>query len=94
MLQHFYNLSDEQADFQLRDRHSFCRFLGLSQEARVPDAKTIWLFRERLKEHGLVEDLFQEILSQIHSSQGNQREAVERAREGSKAQALEGSGAR
>ena len=68
VLQHFYNLSDEQAEFQIRDRHSFCRFLGLSQEARVPDAKTIWLFRERLKEHGLVEDLFQEVLSQIDAA--------------------------
>ena len=34
----------------------------------MPDAKTIWLFRERLKEHGLVEDLFQEVLSQIDAA--------------------------
>jgi IS5 family transposase len=40
-LQHFYNLSDDQTEFLIRDRYSFCRFLGLSLEGRVPDAKTI-----------------------------------------------------
>ena len=68
VLQHFYNLSDDQAEFHIRDRYSFCHFLGLSPEARVPDAKTIWLFRERLKEQGLVEDLFHEVLSQIDAA--------------------------
>ena len=68
VLQHFYNLSDEQTEFQIRDRHSFCRFLGLSPEGRVPDAKTIWVFRERLKKRGLVEGLFREVLSQIDAA--------------------------
>ena len=67
-LQHFYNLSDDQTEFQIRDRHSFCRFLGLSPEGRVPDAKTIWLFRERLRKGGLVDGLFQELLSQIDAA--------------------------
>ena len=66
--QHFYNLSDDQTEFQIRDRHSFCRFLGLSPEGRVPDAKTIWLFRERLRRRGLVKGLFQELLSQIDAA--------------------------
>src|SRR5215217_3348759 len=41
-------LSDERAEFLINDRLSFMRFLGLSLEDRVPDARTIWLFRERL----------------------------------------------
>jgi hypothetical protein len=41
VLQHLYNLSDEELEFQIRDRYSFCRFLGLMPEDRVPDAKTI-----------------------------------------------------
>jgi len=34
------------------------RFLGLQIESKVPDAKTVWLFREHLKEQNLVEVLF------------------------------------
>jgi transposase, IS5 family len=65
VLQDFYKLSDDQTEFQIRDRYSFCRFLGLSPEGGVPDAKTIWLFRERVKQASLVEKLFDEVLVQI-----------------------------
>jgi transposase, IS5 family len=41
-------LSDERAEYLINDRLSFMRFLGLSLGERVPDARTIWLFRERL----------------------------------------------
>jgi IS5 family transposase len=58
ILQHLYNLSDDGLEYQIRDRLSFMRFLGLQLEDRVPDAKTVWLFRERLKTLGLVEVLF------------------------------------
>ncbi|OOZ35904.1 hypothetical protein BOW51_09720 [Solemya velesiana gill symbiont] len=57
VLQHFYNLSDDQTEFQIRDRYSFCRFLNITPQERVPDAKTIWLFRERLKKLELMEKL-------------------------------------
>jgi hypothetical protein len=42
------NLSDERAQYLINDRLSFMRFPGLSLGDRVPDARTIWLFRERL----------------------------------------------
>src|SRR3972149_83600 len=58
VLQSLYNLSDEQTEYQIRDRFSFLRFLGLTPESRVPDEKTVWLFRETLKEAGLIEKLF------------------------------------
>jgi len=58
VLQSLYNLGDDQTEFQIRDRFSFLRFLGLTPEGRIPDAKTIWLFRETLKEQGLIEQLF------------------------------------
>ena len=58
ILQSLYNLSDEQAEFQIRDRLSFMRFLGLSLGDDVPDAKTIWLFREQLTEAGVIEKAF------------------------------------
>ena len=46
VLQSLYNLSDEQTEFLIRDRLSFMRFLDLGLEDAVPDATTIWLFRE------------------------------------------------
>ena len=45
VLQALYNLSDDQAEYQLRDRLSFMRFLGLELED-VSDANTLWLYRE------------------------------------------------
>jgi transposase len=52
------NLSDERAEFLINDRMSFMRFLGLSLADRVPDARTIWLFREKLTKAGAIEPLF------------------------------------
>jgi IS5 family transposase len=48
VLQALYALSDDAAEFQIRDRLSFMRFLGLGLHDAVPDAKTIWLYREHL----------------------------------------------
>jgi IS5 family transposase len=58
VLQALYNLSDDQAEFQIQDRLSFMRFLGLGLGDKVPDAKTIWLFREHLTQASAVENLF------------------------------------
>src|SRR3954471_5922335 len=58
VLQSLYNLSDEQVEYQVRDRLSFTRFLRLGIENRVPDGTTLWLFREKLAEAGLIEKLF------------------------------------
>jgi transposase, IS5 family len=46
-----YNLADDQAEYQLRDRLSFRRF-GLGIEDAVPDTKTLWLYREALARSG------------------------------------------
>lgn len=58
VLQSLYNLSDDAVEYQVRDRLSFMRFLNLSIGDRVPDAKTVWLFREELKEAGIVKRIF------------------------------------
>src|SRR5688572_2339686 len=58
ILQTLYTLSDDQTEYQIRDRLSFMRFVGLALEDRVPDAKTIWLFREQLTRAGAVAHLF------------------------------------
>jgi IS5 family transposase len=53
------NLSDERTEFLINDRLSFMRFLGLGLSDRVPDARTIWLFRERLTKAGAITTLFE-----------------------------------
>lgn len=58
VLQALYNLSDEQTEYQILDRLSFMRFLGLELHDNVPDARTIWLFREQLIAAEAVEKLF------------------------------------
>ncbi len=52
-------LSDERAEFLINDRLSFMRFLDLGLSDRVPDARTIWLFREKLMRAGAVKPLFE-----------------------------------
>jgi transposase, IS5 family len=52
------DLSDERTEFLIIDRLSFMRFLGLGLSDRVPDAPTIWLFREKLTRAGTFKGLF------------------------------------
>ncbi len=59
VLQSLYNLSDHQTEYQIRDRLSFMRFLGLQIHDSVPDEKTIWLFKETLIQANAIEKLFQ-----------------------------------
>jgi len=65
VLQQLHNLSDDKIEYQIRDRFSFMRFLSLQLEDRVPDAKTVWLFRERLKGLNLVDVLFARFHQQL-----------------------------
>jgi len=58
VLQGIYNLSDDQMEYQITDRRSFMRFLGLKTSDKVPDSKTIWHFRETLIAKGVIEKLF------------------------------------
>jgi transposase, IS5 family len=59
VLQTLYNLADEHVEYLIRDRLSFMRFLDLGLEDVVPDATTVWLFREALAKAELVKPLFE-----------------------------------
>ena len=59
LLQRLYNLSDEQAEFQINDRRSFMRFLGLHLGSTVPDFSTVWRFREALTQAEAIKPLFE-----------------------------------
>jgi IS5 family transposase len=58
ILQALYNLGDDAVEYQVLDRLSFMRFLGLKQGDAVPDAKTIWLFRDQLTRAEAIDALF------------------------------------
>ena len=68
VLQHLYNLSDDQIEYQIRDRLSFMRFLDLGLEDRVPDAKTVWAYREKLAQSGMVKTLFDKFGAYLRSN--------------------------
>jgi IS5 family transposase len=56
---YLYNLGDAQLEFQITDRHSFKRFLGMTAADKAPDEKTIWAFREKLVANDLVNRAFE-----------------------------------
>ena len=58
IIQSLYNLSDDQLEYQILDRASFKRFLGLKKSDKVPDSRTFWLFREQLIEKDVILGLF------------------------------------
>jgi len=60
ILKSLYSLSHENLEYQIRDRVSFMRFLGLTLHDDVPDEKTIWLFEDVLTKRGLVKALFEQ----------------------------------
>lgn len=68
VLQALYSLSDDACEFQIRDRLSFMRFLGLGLGDRVPDARTIWLFREQLVQAKAIEKLFARFDDALHGA--------------------------
>jgi IS5 family transposase len=65
ILQTLYNLSDDATEYQILDRLSFMRFLGLRHGDPVPDAKTIWLFRDQLTRAEAIDNLFDRFEKQL-----------------------------
>jgi len=65
VLQQWYNLSDQKMEWEMTDKLSFMRFLGFP--ATIPDSTTIWLFRERLKEKGKIDAIWQELQRQLNA---------------------------
>jgi IS5 family transposase len=65
VLQKLYNMADDKTEYQIKDRLSFQRFLGLQLCDTVPDAKTIWFFRETLNEANILETIFTGFVGQL-----------------------------
>jgi IS5 family transposase len=67
LLQKWFGLSDPQIEEQLKDRISFRRFAGLTQDDATPDETTFVRFRARLREAKLDQTIFDAILAHIES---------------------------
>jgi len=67
LLQSWYGLSDDKIEYLINDRLSFQRFLGLSLDDKVPDSKTVWLFKNTLSKNGAYEDLFSLFTGQMEA---------------------------
>ena len=63
VLQQWYSLSDQRMELEMTKNISFMRFLDFQDS--IPDSTTIWLFRERLKEKGLPDAIWQELQRQL-----------------------------
>ena len=58
ILRRIYNLSFDQIEYQINDRLSFMRFLGIGLNERVLDSRTIWDFEDKLARAELIDEMF------------------------------------
>ena len=65
MLQKWFNLSDPAMEGMLLDRISFRAFVGLNMTDATIDETTIVRFRGRLREHGLMATLFDDVVTHL-----------------------------
>nr|WP_315218591.1 IS5 family transposase [uncultured Duganella sp.] len=65
LIQQLFNLSDEQMEFQLLERLSFQRFVGLRTSSQIPDRTAIWTFKERLIKAGTSATVFDAVNRQL-----------------------------
>ena len=64
-LQSMFNMVDEHAETLIKDRISFMNFLDFPDQ--YPDARTIWLFCERLSKTGRDRIIWNELQKQLES---------------------------
>ena len=64
LLQAWYNLSDEDLEFQCHDRLSFRNFLDFPEE--IPDFSTVWKIRERLRNSRAEQKIWKEVQRQLN----------------------------
>lgn len=69
-IQSLYNLSDEDCEYQVLDRMSFQHFCRLAGELHIPDARTLWRFKQHLTQRGLGGQAIFDAVSQQLQAQG------------------------
>jgi IS5 family transposase len=68
VLQSLYNLSDDAMEYQLNDRRTFQRFIGLDDKDAIPDAKSVWAWRELLVRRKKLHKLFDRFWAHLDKS--------------------------
>ncbi len=66
-VQRLYGLSDEQTEYQIKDRMSFREFIGVESVLDVPDALTVCEYRNKLSNNGLYNMLFKRVYEYLKS---------------------------
>ncbi len=65
ILRWLFNFLDEQTEYQVTDRRSFTRLLGLRLGSKIPDFTTVWRLREVLTTAGVVKRLFDQFTAEL-----------------------------
>lgn len=68
VIKYLWNMSFDQLEIHLLDRLTLQRFVGLQDSASIPDAKTLWLFHERLIQAGAADIIFDNFSRQLISA--------------------------
>lgn len=63
ILRELNEFSDDRMEEELREHRDYREFVGIADNGRIPDAKTIWLFRHKLAESDSVRVLFEAFLA-------------------------------
>jgi IS5 family transposase len=58
IIKRLYDLSNAELEFQITDRSSFRRFLGLNENDMSPDENTFWNFENELAKNEIIDKLF------------------------------------
>ena len=66
-LQRLYNISDNQVEYQIKDRMSFREFLDIQSVEDVPDEKTVWKYKNIMANAGIGIKLFDKFNEQLAS---------------------------
>ena len=66
-LQRLYNISDNQVEYQIKDRMSFREFLDIQSVDDVPDEKTVWKYKNIMANAGISIKLFEKFNEQLAS---------------------------
>ena len=66
-LQRLYNISDNQVEYQIKDRMSFREFLDIQSVDDVPDKKTVWKYKNIMANAGIGIKLFEKFNEQLAS---------------------------
>lgn len=94
VLQSWYGISDERIETECEDRLTFQNFLDYPK--KVPDARTVWLFRERIaKQQGKEKEIWSELQRQLDKyslkvKQGKVQDVVFIERGGWRAEGVQG----